>query len=61
MIVDIRIQEGCQSIEKWVFEGCRGLKKVVLSEGLESIGYECFKGSGLEEITIPKSVKTIEE
>ena len=36
------------------------LKKVTLLEGLEKIGYECFNESGLEEIIIPKSVKTIE-
>ena len=37
-----------------------GLKKVALPEGIESIGRECFKKSELEEIVIPKSVKTIE-
>ena len=36
------------------------LRKVVLPEGLESIGGGCFWESGLEEITIPKSVKVIE-
>ena len=60
-IVNIKIPKKCQNIEKKAFEGCRGLKKVVLPGGLESIGEECFDESGLEEITIPKSVKTIEK
>ena len=43
-----------------MFLWCTSLKEVILSEGLESIGEGCFSMSGLEEITIPKSVETIE-
>ena len=43
-----------------MFWGCTSLKEISLPEGLESIGWGCFKGSGLEEITIPKSVKRID-
>ena len=43
-----------------MFSGCFSLKEIILPEGLEKIGEGCFEGSGLEEITIPKSVKTIE-
>ena len=36
------------------------LQKVVLNEGLESIGDECFKGNTcLQEVVIPSSVKSI--
>ena len=40
---------------------CPDLKKVVLSEGLETIPEDCFWQSGLEEIRIPESVRTIEK
>ena len=36
------------------------LAKVVLPEGLESIGENLFGKEKLKEVTIPKSVKTIE-
>ena len=38
---------------------CKGLKKAVLPDNLETIGKECFSWSGLEKIAIPKSVKVI--
>ena len=44
-----------------MFYGCNSLKEVHLPDGLEKIGRECFENSGLEEIIIPKSVKTIEK
>ena len=47
------IPKQCQTIEKGAFEGCRGLKKVVLPEGLTVIEKECFKNTGVTEINIP--------
>ena len=36
------------------------LKKVILHEGLESIGDDCFRGNrSLKKVIIPKSVKSI--
>lgn len=39
-----------------VFKGCRDLKKTQMHEGLEYIGYECFAGSGITELVIPKNL-----
>ena len=41
------------------FEGCRDLKKVKMSDGLERIGDRCFFGSGITEFVVPKSVTEI--
>ena len=35
------------------------LKTVLFGDGLEAIGRECFRDSGLETITIPKGVRRI--
>ena len=43
-----------------VFGGCGSLKRIELPEGLEYIGSYTFFFSGLTEVTIPTSVKTIE-
>lgn len=44
-----------------MFEGCENLKNIQLSRGLEYIKKECFYGSGLEEITLPRSLKKIDK
>ena len=40
---------------------CQNLKSITLPEGLEHIGDYCFSGSGISEIFIPKTVKSIGE
>ena len=44
------------------FWGCRELKRVSFQQGsaLEKIETTCFKGSAIEEITIPRSVVEIQ-
>lgn len=44
-----------------IFWNCTSLKRISLPSGLTKIGYASFYGSGLEKITIPASVKTIED
>ena len=40
---------------------CSNLKVIELPEGTQAIQKGCFRKTGIIEITIPKSVKTIEE
>lgn len=49
--------ENIQNIGSWAFCGCINLKDVTLSEKLEMIDFEAFKGSGLESVTIPSNTK----
>ena len=44
-----------------LFEGCVGLQNLTFCEGsrLEKIGSDCFRGSGLVEITTPATVRCI--
>ena len=44
-----------------MFQRCRKLKHITLPDDLEMIGEYCFQESGLTELTIPSSVKTIEQ
>lgn len=43
-------------IEESAFEGCTGLKKITLPEGLLEIGDKAFCNTALKNITIPESV-----
>ena len=38
---------------------CKSLTRIGLQEGLLEIGKDCFRRSGLREITLPKSVMKI--
>ena len=48
----------CPNIKTW-FSGFISIKEIVLGEGVTSIEYGAFSGSGLESITIPDSVTSI--
>lgn len=56
---------GLKEILRWTFYECKNLKKVVLNEGLETLGdYNCrynmlFWNSSIEEITLPSTLKEI--
>lgn len=50
-----------KSLANSVFSKCYALKHVLLNDGLETIQEKCFYESGLEKITIPRTVKLIEE
>lgn len=52
--------ESLQTIGSMAFDGCRGIKHVDLPESLTTLGYGAFMNSGLESITIPGSVTTLE-
>ena len=48
-----------KTLEKDAFRSCHFLASATLNEGLEEVGEGCFRMAGLEEVTLPKSVKTI--
>lgn len=41
------------------FRGCKDIRKVRLAHGLQVLGDECFCGSSLESVGIPKTVITV--
>lgn len=43
------------------FAECSRLSRVLLPEGLESVGARCFQGCGVRELTLPKSVSAVRE
>ena len=49
-----------KKIGNHAFCSCTSLRNIQLPDGLETIGYRCFEQSGLEEIVLPASVKSIE-
>ena len=63
----MKIPSSVKILERYAFAGEYGkhnttLQKVVLNEGLESIGDFCFSyNDGLREVVIPSSVKSIGE
>ena len=48
-----------KNIGNWVFCNCTNLKNILFPDGLETIGRGCFERSGLEEVTLPASVKNV--
>ena len=40
---------------------CRNLKRLRLPEGLEEIKWDCFSFSGLEEVTVPRTIATLDD
>lgn len=50
---------GLDKLREWTFNGCEALKNIILPEGLQEIGEDCFLVSGLEFIHIPSTVTNI--
>lgn len=60
LLTSVVIPEGVEAIPRFLFDSCTALTDVTLPSTLKSIGAEAFEATGLEEITIPESVTTIE-
>ncbi len=58
-IKSVTIPGTVKTIGRAAFLGCISLKSVVLGDGIETIGYDSFEGSGLISLNIPGSVKKI--
>lgn len=57
----IELPDTLKELGGGTFANCKKLKKVELPEGLTIIGSMCFSQSGIETITIPSKVKTLEK
>ena len=58
-VKDLTIPDGVTSIQKYAFEGCRGLTSVTFSNSVKSIGESAFAHCGITSLTIPNSVTSI--
>ena len=59
---EVKFEEGSnlKEIKGIAFYNCGSMKSIYLPEGLESIGYDAFRGVYLKEIGYPKSMKKLE-
>ena len=55
----VRLPSTLRRIERNAFFKCAGLRGVVLPEGLETIGSNCFSFSGLERLVLPPGVREV--
>ena len=55
----VNLCEGLEYLGRNSFQGCGALKHIKLPNSLTQIGQDCFRLSGLEDITIPGSVEEI--
>jgi hypothetical protein len=53
------LPDGIKQIGKSAFKGCGSLRLAKLPACLDEIGEQAFMGSGLDELTMPASVKTL--
>lgn len=54
------IQFGCKKVGNFAFDGCLGLKKVIIPSSVEEIGFCAFRNcTCLEKVVIPGSVEWI--
>ena len=57
-LVDLRASS-LKSLDTDTFAECGNLKHVLLGEGLEYIGEQCFTKTGVEEVVFPSSIRRI--
>lgn len=56
---DVTIPSTLKVLEEATFQGCKSLKNVVLQDGLERIENGCFPLTGIQELTIPQTVREV--
>ena len=50
-----------KEIDIETFYGCKYLKRIEIPEGVEHIGDGCFSHSGVEEVTLPSTLRDINQ
>lgn len=60
-LTEVNIPAAMTEVGHWMFRNCKSLKRIVLPEGLLTIGDEAFEGSGLAEVTLPAGVVSVGE
>lgn len=58
-IVSVKLPEKLTTVSSHLFSGCKNLKEVIFPDGTETIEQSAFQSSGIEEITLPATVKSI--
>lgn len=58
-IESVFFPKGLRKVCNEAFYGCKGLVTVTLPEGFEKLGHACFKGSGIRNVGLPRSLKAI--
>ena len=58
-LISVNFPSNITKIPDRMFYGCRFKYGYKIPEGITSLGYGAFSSTGLEEITIPSSVKTV--
>lgn len=57
----IRLPSTLKVVEDSTFVGCRDLRSIEFSEGLEEICLGAFLDSGLESVCLPKSLRVLRQ
>jgi len=57
----VKMGDSIKSIGDSAFDSCENIKSISIPDSVESIGAWAFSGTGLRELTIPKSVRFIGE
>lgn len=58
-IESVILPDSLGSIGRSAFAGCRSLSEIELNDGLKTICWDAFRGSGLSHVLIPYSVESI--
>ena len=60
-VESVALPASVMAIESEAFRGCKGLRRVEFAAGskLEKIGFGCFSGSGLIELSFPEGLTEI--
>lgn len=58
---DLSAARGLKLLKRATFNHCRGLRQVLLNEGLEIICPRCFEQCGVERVAFPRTLRRIED